>query len=160
VDIEANGSLTLAPRQGQPVVIRLKPVEAHVAAERIQAAMATRDAGLEPVGRQLRRDGPDVRAWLARLRTLAHHRDPYRAAGVTPDALWRLMDDPSAGESERAAAAVILAAGASGEERSRLRGVAARVASPRVRVAIERVAEGAEEDDLAAAMAAVEDARA
>jgi len=160
VVVGASGSLTLTPRHGRAIAIGLRRVEAHVAAERIQAAVDACDAGGEPVGAQLRRDGPDVRAWLARLRTLAQHRDPYRAAGVTPDALWRLMDDPGAGESERAAAAVILAAGASGEDRSRLRGVAARVASPRVRVAIERVAEGAEEDDLAAAMAAVEDAPA
>ncbi len=54
----------------------------------------------------------------------------------------------------------MLGSEASGEERARLRDVAARVASPRVRVAMEKVASGAEDDDLAAAMAAVEDARA
>jgi hypothetical protein len=151
--------LVITSRHHRTMVLWMKDTEAAAAAERIQAAIAAIDAAAEPVRQQLRRGGPDVHAWLARLRTLTR-REPYRAVGADVDTLWRVMDDPGAGESERAAAAVVLGAEACGEARSRLRDVAARVASPRVRVAIEMVAEEAGEDDLAAALSAVEDSRA
>ncbi|MGO9834589.1 MAG: hypothetical protein ACLP1X_10260 [Polyangiaceae bacterium] len=155
-----SGMLAITLRDRRAIVLRMKRAEAEAAAERIQEAIDASDHTAEPARLQLRRGGPDVREWLARLRALARRREPYRAVGATADFLWRLLDDPSAGESERAAAAVMLGSEASGEERARLRDVAARVASPRVRVAMEKVASGAEDDDLAAAMAAVEDARA
>jgi hypothetical protein len=152
--------LVITARRPRPMVFWMRAIEARAAADRVQAAIGATDGIAEPVRMHLRRGGPDVRAWLARLRTLTHHREPYRAIGAPVDTLWRLMDDPTVGESERAAAAVVLGADASNEARSRLRDVAARVASPRVRVAIERVAEGAQEDDLARAMAAVDDSHA
>lgn len=151
--------LVITSRQHRTIGLWMKDTEAAAAAGRIQAAIATIDTAAEPVRLQLRRSGPDVHAWLARLRTLTH-REPYRAIDASADTFWRVMDDPWAGESERAAAAVVLGADASNEARSRLRDVAARVASPRVRVAIERVAEGAGEDDLATALSAVQDSRA
>jgi hypothetical protein len=152
--------LVITRRDDGPIVLWMRRAEAEAAAARIQAAIDASDGSAETARLQLRRDGPDVREWLARLRALTRRREPYRAVGATADALWRLLDDPGAGESERAAAAVVLGTDASGEERTRLREVAARVASPRVRVAMERVAAGAEEDDLAAAMDAVEDSGA
>jgi hypothetical protein len=72
-----------------------------------------------------------------------------------------VVDDPGATGAERAAAAVVLGAAATPAERARLRDAAARMASPRVRVAIERVAAGAGaagdhgDDELAMAMEAL-----
>jgi hypothetical protein len=151
--------LVITSRHHRTIGLWMKDTEAVAAAERIQTAIAAIDAAAEPARQQLRRSGPDVHAWLSRLRTLTR-REPYRAIDASADTFWRVMDDPGAGESERAAAAVVLGADASSEARSRLRDVAARVASPRVRVAIERVAEGAGEDDLATALSAVQDSRA
>jgi hypothetical protein len=154
------GMLVITLRDRPAIVLGMKHAEAEAATARIQEAIDASHNSAEPARLQLRRGGPDVREWLARLRALGRRREPYRAVGATADYLWRLLDDPGAGESERAAAAVMLGSGASDEERARLRDVAARVASPHVRVAMERVASGAEEDDLVAAMAALDDARA
>jgi hypothetical protein len=51
-----------------------------------------------------------------------------------------VVDDPGANASERAAAAAALEVHATRDERQRLREAAARMASPQVRIAIERVA--------------------
>jgi hypothetical protein len=148
--------VVIVTRTHETFVRKMKTAAADAALERVQAAMGARGFSIDPVRVQLRRNGPDVRAWLARLRSFARP-GPYRAAGAADDLLWRVIDDPGAAESERAAAALVLGADATQDERSRLRRVAARTASPRVRVAIERVAEGAGEDELAAAMAAIKD---
>ncbi|HTB76887.1 MAG TPA: hypothetical protein VK762_26765 [Polyangiaceae bacterium] len=136
---------------------------ADAAAELIQSAATASGGGSEALRRQLRREGEgrgegagageragagegsdlrDVGRWLARLRALAV-REPYRAAGFAGDSLWRVVDDPLATGVERIAAAVVLGTGATAAERARLRDAAARMASPRVRVAIERVADSA-----------------
>ena len=54
-----------------------------------------------------------------------------------------MVDDPGATGVERAAAAVVLGSVATPAERARLRDAAARMASPRVRVAIQRAAASA-----------------
>jgi hypothetical protein len=148
--------VVIVTRTHETFVRRMRTAAADAALERVQAAMGARGFSIDPVRVQLRRNGPDVRAWLARLRSFARP-GPYRAVGASDDLLWRVIDDPGAAESERAGAALVLGAAATQDERSRLRRVAARTASPRVRVAIERVAEAAGEDELTAAMAAIND---
>ena len=156
-------------RPAAEIVRWMRGPAADAAAELIQSAATASEGGSEAIRRQLRRegegpqgeDGGDVRRWLARLRALAAH-EPYRAAGFAGDSLWRVVDDPLATGVERIAAAVVLGTAATAAERARLRDAAARMVSPRVRLAIERVAdsghsaagatEGGDDDELAATM--------
>jgi hypothetical protein len=155
VAVVATGKLVLRTRASGEIVRWMKGPAAEAAAELIQSAIASDQGGSEAVRRQLRREGEgSVAAWLARLRALASH-EPYRAAVFGGDSLWRVVDDPNASEVERAAAAVVLGAAATDDERARLRNAAARIASPPVRVAIQRVADPVDDDELAVAMEAV-----
>ncbi|HEX4445212.1 MAG TPA: hypothetical protein VH044_00690 [Polyangiaceae bacterium] len=155
---EESGRLVLRTHAGEILVRRLDPSAAQAVVWQIQTGVGQVQAAPETVKRQLRREG-DVTAWLARLRALAIP-GSYREAGVAGEVLWRVLEEPGATASERAAAAVAIGAFATPEERVRLRVAAARVASPRVRVAIERVADPTDEAELAEAMAAVEESAA
>ncbi|HEX3769483.1 MAG TPA: hypothetical protein VHV30_01405 [Polyangiaceae bacterium] len=156
------GKVVMHTRSHGTVTHRLRPAAAEAAVELIQSSMASIGPGSEPVRQQLRREGPSVQAWIARLRSLAG-RGSYRAIGLVGDSLWQVMDDPGASGAERAAAAVVVGSVATPEDRVRLREAAARIASPQVRVAIERAAVPAEdssdsEGELVVALAAIEDA--
>jgi hypothetical protein len=143
--VESAGKLVLYTRTRGRIARRMRGPAAEAAAELIQAAITSSHSGSEAVRQQLRRQHEregDVGAWLARLRSLASH-GPYRAVALGAEALWRVVDDPGATGAERAAAAVVLGTLATPAERARLRGAAARMACPKVRVAIERVADGA-----------------
>ena len=145
VVLESVGKLVLRTHAHSRLVSRMSGPAAEAAAELIESAITSSHGGSEAVRLQLRRESEnegDVGAWLARLRSLASF-EPYRAAAFGGDALWRVVDDPGATGADRAAAAVVLGAVATPAERARLRDAAARMASPRVRVAIERVADGA-----------------
>jgi hypothetical protein len=156
--VESVGKVVLRTRAGGRVVCRMRGAAADAAVDLIRSAIAPGSGDSEPARRQLRRDGDgDVGAWLARLRSLASHAT-YRTATFGGDSLWRVVDDPNATEVERAAAAVVLGAAATDDERARLRSAAARMASPPVRVAMQRVADVADPVDdaeLAVAMEAV-----
>ncbi len=119
--VEDVGKVVMRTRTHGTIIHRLRAAAAEAAVEQIQSSMASIGPHAEPVRQQLRREGPNVHAWLARLRTLAG-RGSYRAVGLVGDALWRVMDDPGATGAERAAAAVIVGEAATPEERARLRG--------------------------------------
>jgi hypothetical protein len=143
--VEDVGKVVLRTRTHGTIVRRMKEPAARAAVEQIQSSMASLDEGdrgSESVRLQLRRDerDGDVRGWLTRLRSLAN-RGSYRAVGILGEALWRVMDDPGATGSERAAAAVVIGAVATPAERARLREAASRMASPQVRIVIQRVAD-------------------
>jgi hypothetical protein len=160
VVVESIGKLVLHTRSGGRVVRRMRGPAAEAAAELIQSAIASSHDGSEAVRLQLRRvsDG-DVGAWLARLRALAAQA-PYRAQAFGGDALWRVVVDPNATGVERAAAAVVLGTSGTPTDRARLRDAASRMASPRVRTAIQQITDGANEDELAVALEALEEAEA
>jgi hypothetical protein len=110
----------------------------------------------ESVEGRLERRGREARSWLRDLRTLGAGADAeHRRAPATDEALWRTLSAPETNGVERAAAAVALA-GDPGRRGELLR-VADSVASPRVRIAIARAAEGLDDDDaLAEALLEVE----
>jgi hypothetical protein len=148
VSCDGDGRLVLRTRGGATSTPWMPLWAARAAHEAIQSSLASMMSGtastaggFETWRRQLRRHASDkdASAWLARVRALAQP-ESYRAPGFAADVLWRVVDDPDACETERAAAAVVLGMTATPEERERLREAAARIASPRVRVAIERVA--------------------
>ncbi len=155
--VESRGKLVMRTRTHGKLVSRLRARAAEAAAELIQSKIACPSSGSESVREHLRRETDrDAGKWLARLRSLAPPIDtPYRAAALATDALWRVVDDPSATGVERAAAAVVLGASATPADRVRLRDAAARIASPRVRTAIQQVTNGANEDELAVALEAI-----
>jgi hypothetical protein len=186
VSCDDGGRLVVGARGGATSTRWMPAWAARAAHEAIQSSLASmasgtasRAVGFETLRRQLRRHATneDASAWLARVRAIAQS-ESYRAPGLAPDQLWRVVDDPAACESERAAAAVVLGMTATPEERDRLREAAARIAAPRVRVALELVAtpspgrshglasderrgigpEASDDDELLAAMAAIVDA--
>jgi predicted transcriptional regulator len=60
--------------------------------------------------------------------------------------VWRVVEDPGVAPSDRAAAAVALGARLDDADRSRLRRIAEACAAPRLRVALETIADTAEGD--------------
>ena len=105
----------------------------------------------ESVGRGVADDGVEwltrgdrsVEEWVADLRAMGSGgRRTYRASPPSREALFRIALDPAADEDVRAGAAIALGGSLDDSERERLR-VAARVTvAPRVRVVLEREAEG------------------
>jgi hypothetical protein len=80
-----------------------------------------------------------TREQLARV---ASGRADYRAASLSREALWSLIEGPSVDGASRTAAAEALAKTSDGAERARLRVASAHCADPKVRVALEELAEG------------------
>jgi hypothetical protein len=169
VDCPLRTKLVVRSREGKAFPCSMSATAARAALEAIESSLAS--VGGEPglwhrLGRET--NDEDAAAWLTRVRGLATTTS-YRNGGLDTDVLWRVIDDPGTGASERAAAAAALDINATTEDRQRLHGVAARIAEPHVRVAIEHVAargsgrsEATAEDDddrLIAAMAAIKDTR-
>jgi hypothetical protein len=101
------------------------------------------------------RKGRSLGAWMKDLAGLLgdHH---YRAAGVVPETLWRIAEDPAAPTSARAGAAVALRSTLDAPGRERLRIAAEASASPKLRVVLEAAAQP-EEEPLARAVEACQD---
>jgi hypothetical protein len=98
---------------------------------------------------------PDARVLLAHARlALGHDRDDartYRSQALPPiDELWRIVDDPDADETARAAAAVALRA--EPDARPRLRVRAEETVSPPLRTLLRVAADEADAADVARAL--------
>jgi hypothetical protein len=170
VDCPLRTKLVVRSREGKGLSCSMSATATQAALEAIESSLASVGGEPEALSHRLRREtsDEDAASWVTRLRALAMP-SSYRTGGLGTDVLWRVIDDPGASASERAAAAVALDVNATTEERRRLHEVAARIAEPHVRVAIEHVAarasapsEGSAEnvdDSLIAALAAVRDAR-
>jgi hypothetical protein len=79
-----------------------------------------------------------------------HGREPvpgYRRAAVPSASLWQIVEDPTAEPPIRAGAAVALVQALDEPGRQRLRVAAQACAAPKLRVALELVAEEAELDE-------------
>src|SRR5262249_10988855 len=81
----------------------------------------------------------------------------HRTAPLSPDKLWRIVTDPSAQPTARVGAAVVLRAGEGESAAEGLSQAAASSANPKLRIAVERVARGAAQEELAVALAELED---
>lgn len=129
-------------------------------AERIQSALAARDAGARaPVATALARDARSIVDWIAHLRRVATAEPTFRGAAVVPDRLWSLVEDATTDASTRVAAAVALAPTLDDEGRARVRVAAAATASPKLRVALEAAARD-DADAVAGALDELEAERA
>jgi hypothetical protein len=107
------------------------------------------------------RKGRTVAEWASSLRELTREIVDYRKPAVPKEALWRLLEDPRANTTSRAGAAFALAE--QNEDGARLQRVSTSVASPRLRVALERMAtadgQAARRDALALVEAEEEESR-
>jgi hypothetical protein len=104
-------------------------------------AARARDRSNEGAGATLVRAERTGAEWLKALRDVGSGVGAsYRSAATDTAALSRLLDDPQARPSNRAAAAIVLAVSGDQTAVSKLRVAAKAMASPRVRVALENVA--------------------
>jgi hypothetical protein len=97
--------------------------------------------------------GRALEAWVREARTMGAG-GQYRAASLTADRLWRVVDDAGAPAATRAGAAMVLAGDAADADvRQRLRVSAEACADPKLRVALQSVAsDHVEEEALLEAM--------
>jgi hypothetical protein len=69
----------------------------------------------------------------------------YRTISIPRERLWSVLESPTADPSAREGAALALHASLDGEERSRVLAIAAKSASPRLRVALDAIADAEDE---------------
>jgi hypothetical protein len=97
----------------------------------------------------LARAGRDTKQWVQETRALGGNAGTgYRATSVPEETLWRIALDPSEKQELRIGASLALGPRLDDGGKQRLREAAEAAASPRVRVALEAVAEAADEDML------------
>ena len=120
--------------------------------ERIQEAMEARAAHELPFATEslLARGERSVAEWLDGLRRI-HAADEvhYRVAPVDRESLFGAVEDATKKPELRVAAAIALGRELDDEGRARLRVYAEAVAEPKLRAALEQIADGADTDALA-----------
>jgi hypothetical protein len=132
--------------EGQKLVERIKAqVEAHRSSTAADPATFARS-------------GRETAQWVRDVVSAADVNASYRTPAVPPDELWRIVEDAGAPATARAGAAVALRGGLDEEGRVRLRATADACAAPRLRVALETVASGDDdEEELCGALEPLED---
>src|ERR1019366_2172989 len=116
--VEELGKVVMRTRTHGTIIHRLRPAAAEAAVEQIQSSMASIGVRSEPVRQQLRRDRPNVQAWLARPRAPAGRRADRLAPGAgrhparsRPDRRGRARGSPGSnrrhGGRERALSALV-----------------------------------------------------
>jgi hypothetical protein len=144
----ASGSLVTVRLQGGRVLhlgmrdARVDPTGGATARALEQRLLALRNAALSvPLSARMlaARGTGETSDWLARLRSLSA--GSYRQAAVTVNDLWAVVRDATAEESARVGAAAALRSSLSPREVTDLRALGEACASPRLRVALQRVAE-------------------
>ncbi|MBK7395117.1 MAG: hypothetical protein IPJ34_02145 [Myxococcales bacterium] len=96
-----------------------------------------------------------VHEWVEELRAAVRRPDTFRAASLTVEDLWSVVDAPNVGLPQRAVAAAGLHEHLDDNGRARLRRVAATCASPRLRLAIEAAADVEDDEALEGALDAL-----
>ena len=118
---------------------------------RIRAAMAARasaEGAPEALRAALDRNGRTVGAWRDAIAGEVRRGAGYRSATAGPEDLGRILEGADTPADRRIGAALALAASKDPEAAPKIRVAAAACAEPRVRVALEKVAEGAAEGAL------------
>lgn len=121
-------------------------------AERIAEAMAARQSKEIPVTVEsmLERGDRSVGEWIDALRRIhATEEVHYRVAPVDRESLFSAVEDATKKPQTRVAAAIALSERLDDAGRARLRVTADAVAEPKLRVALEQIADGAGADALA-----------
>lgn len=136
-----DGSTTLIelprPKQFPDDELRRDAILARISQARRSTRSSTSKVMTKELISRMRRGARDVKAWrsdLLRIRDVS-----YREAATPDDELLKLVEDGAAPEDARAAAAVLLRGNESLAPRVRI--AAQAVASPRLRIALERAAD-------------------
>ncbi len=137
-------------REGQTLLDQLEG--------RLTEAMASyRAGGTAGDAARLARGSRETKAWLASLRAIGSGANvDARTAPLPREQLFRIVEDSATDASARAAAAVALGMHLDAEGRARVRSAATATAAPKLRIALEAIAEGAADPELEAALAEVE----
>lgn len=122
--------------------------EAQGLAARIAEAQQSGKSG-NAASTTLLRGGRPAKDWLRALRAAGEQVQDLRTPAIPQEVLLRLVEDASADEAARIGAAIAATNAADAETKQRLRVAAEVSASPKLRVALDRIAEGASEDQLA-----------
>jgi hypothetical protein len=117
---------------------------------RVREAMAARAQVQQPALELLDRRGRSLREWRTALSEVARRGTSYRDIGISIDDLEAVIASADATPERRLGAAVALRAAAHPAATSLIRVAAAQCASQRLRVALEKVGEG-KDDDMALA---------
>jgi hypothetical protein len=131
-------------------------VEAARLLTRIEEARAARHAGNVSPDLLVRGDR-DVAGWVRALRGIGEGAQQLRASALPIDVLLQLVEDASAREVDRASAAVAALASADAEAKRRVRVAAETTASPKLRVALNRIAEDPEEAEIGAVLGTLDE---
>jgi hypothetical protein len=128
-----------------------RPDDARHLVARIREGMAAstrRDDAPPSVARR----GRSAREWAESVARVSDEHASFREHALPVDALWCIVEDASADATARAGAAVALREGLDDAGRAKLRVVADACAAPRLRVALEAVADAPDEDALLEAL--------
>lgn len=117
----------------------------------IAAAGTVTRADLEAM---LARGGRETAAWIADMHALGRG---YRDAAVPRELLWQVLESPTADPSAREGAAIALYGTLDEAARTRMREIAQRSASPRLRVAVDAVTNARDEAHVRVAYEEAED---
>lgn len=123
---------------------------------RILEAREARRRGAKGGGAELLARGErDVTGWVRFLRGLGAGSVDPRSPAVPRDVLLRIVEDSHAAPLDRASAAVAATEAADPDAKRRVRVAAQASASPKLRVALERIAEAEDEEAVAEALRAL-----
>ena len=104
----------------------------------------------------LDRGGRTIDAWIADLQSAGTSKEEdYRTAGMAPETLMAVLDDPGQRPEARVAAAVVMATENDAGTLKHIRKVASRCASEELKKALEVAADSERRDELASAIASV-----
>lgn len=132
--------------------------ELEIIEERIREARGgTRDrAGAKDTAVLLGREGRSLSDWMTSLRAIGSGANAtHRIAPIDPETLWQILEDPRAQPWARGAAAVALRTALDEEGRERMHAAAQATVAPKVRVVLETAAGNIEEEELALALAEI-----
>lgn len=150
-----------AGRGWKPLAFADRALEASKLVERIEEQLsAHRARSTNADAPVFARAGRDTEAWLRDVVSASDANASYRTPAVPPDELWRIVEDAAAPATERAGAAVALRQALDEDGRVRLRAVADACAGPRLRVALETVAGGEDDEHLRGALDPLDDQEA
>jgi hypothetical protein len=160
-DGPAHTGLRIRLASGEEILVPVEVRKAEQTAaihERIVEAMEAMRRGDVAIDEgALLRGERSVPEWVKALRGIGEGAaTTFRVAPVPTDRLMRVVEDTSQTAQVRAAAAVALGGALDEEGRGRLRAAAAATEAPKLRVAIEKVADGARDADIEAALSEVD----
>ena len=146
-----------AGRGQKPLAFADRHEEGRKLVERIKAQVEAHRARTAADPATFARSGRETAQWVRDVVGAADVNASYRSPAVPPDELWRIVEDAAAPATARAGAAVALRGALDEEGRVRLRATADACAAPRLRVALETVASGDDEEELRGALEPLED---